>query len=148
MKENSRTLVTEEPIDLQAALQFVSGATQGAVVTFVGAVRDHNLGKDVVAVSYDVFDTLTETIFQELCNEACKKWGDALTLYIAHFHGRLEVGGVSVVIAASSPHRAEAFDACRYIIEALKHRAPIWKKEHYADGDSEWVKGHALCAHD
>lgn len=114
---------------------------------FVGRVRNHNLGRAVNAVSYDAFDALACNVFRELCAEAIAKFDKRLRCYIEHHKGRLEIGGISVVIAAGSPHRDESFKACRYMIEELKKRVPIWKQEHYVDGDSEWVQGHALCGH-
>ena len=89
----------------------------------------------------------TLTTFETLAQEARQKWGEKLNVYIEHFKGRLDIGGISILIAVSSPHRDESFKACRFIIEEIKHRAPIWKQEHYLDGDSEWVQGHALCSH-
>lgn len=135
------------PIQIQAAVDFVADPEHGAADLFIGTVRNHNLGKTVKGVSYDVFDELTLTTFKELAQEARQKWGDKLNIYIEHYKGRLDIGGISILIAVSSPHRDESFKACRFIIEEIKHRAPIWKQEHYLDGDSEWVQGHALCSH-
>ena len=147
MLHQDNVMVTEKPLVVQAALDVVGAPNHGAITTFIGAVRNHNHNKEVIGVTYDVFSALAETVFYTLCEEAHQQWGDDLTIYIAHYRGRLDVGGVSVIIAVGSPHRREACDACRYIIEALKQRAPIWKQEHYVDGNSEWVKGHALCTH-
>ena len=139
--------VSTEPLSTQAALEFVADEAHGAAALFVGSVRNHNLGKPVRGVSYDVFDELTLETFKGLAQEARQTWGEKLNLYIEHFKGRLDIGGLSILIAVSSPHRDESFKVCRFIIEEIKHRAPIWKQEHYVDGDSEWVQGHALCAH-
>lgn len=147
MADSIYTGVSEERLSIQKAADFVDAAENGALNMFVGKVRNHNLGKAVNAVSYDVFAPLACNVFQELCAEARRQFGDRLRLYIEHYKGRLEIGGISVVIAVGSPHRDESFKACRYLIEQLKIRAPIWKQEHYVDGDSEWVKGHALCGH-
>lgn len=141
------TAVTETPLDMADALAFVEDGSHGAVDMFIGRVRDHNLGKPVRGVSYDAFVPLAEAVFAELCHEARTRWGESLNIHLVHFKGRLPVGGVSVIVTVSSKHRDEAFRACRYLIEELKHRAPIWKQEHYENGDSEWVKGHALCQH-
>ena len=129
------------------AADFVADAAHGAADMFIGTVRNHNLGKSVKGVSYDVFDELTLQTFRELCMEARDRWGKSLNIFVEHFKGRLDIGGISILIAVSSPHRDESFKACRFIIEEIKHRAPIWKQEHYIDGDSEWVQGHALCSH-
>ncbi|MBK5913647.1 molybdenum cofactor biosynthesis protein MoaE [Rhodocyclus purpureus] len=139
--------ISGSPLVAQAAIDFVADPAHGAADLFVGTVRDHNLGKPVRGVSYDVFDGLCLTVFRELAAEVRARWGERLKVYIEHFQGRLDIGGVSILVAVSSPHRDESFKACRYLIEEIKHRAPIWKQEHYVDGDSEWVQGHALCAH-
>lgn len=139
--------ISEDPLDLAAAYDFIADPAHGAVNSFVGAVRDKNHGRDVEGVSYDVFVPLAETTLRQLCEKVQKKFDGKINIYLSHYKGRLDVGGVSVVIAVSTPHRAESFEACRMIIEELKHQAPIWKKEHYTDGDSEWVQGHALCQH-
>ncbi len=147
MPEKIHIEITEQKLNIAAAHEFVTDPAHGAIDSFVGVVRDFNMGKPVEGVSYDVFDELAEKILQTLCEDTMKKWEGKLNIYISHFKGRLDVGGVSVIIAVSSPHRAESFDACRHLIEELKHQVPIWKQEHYTDHDSEWVKGHALCAH-
>lgn len=139
--------VATRPIQVQSAVDFVADDAHGAADLFIGTVRNHNLGKPVRGVSYDVFDELTLNVFRELAAESRLRWGDKLNIYIEHFKGRLDILGVSILIAVSSPHRDESFKACRFIIEEIKHRAPIWKQEHYVDGDSEWVQGHALCSH-
>ena len=113
----------------------------------VDLLSNHNLGKRVKGVSYDVFEELTIKTFCDLADEARTKWGSELNIFIEHYKGRLGIGGISIMIAVSSPHRDESFKACRFIIEEIKHRAPIWKQEHYIDGDSDWVQGHALCSH-
>ena len=141
------TGISEETLSIQKAADFVDAAENGALNMFVGKVRNHNMGKAVNAVSYDVFAPLACNVFQEICAEATAQFGERLRLYIEHYKGKLEIGGISVIIAVGSPHRDESFQACRYLIEQLKIRAPIWKQEHYVDGVSEWVKGHTLCGH-
>lgn len=138
---------TTQPLDAAAALEFCSAPGHGAVDLFIGRVRDFNQGKSVLGVSYDLHETLCRNVFQELAEEAADKWGSEIRLWLTHRHGRLDVGDASVIAAASSRHRDEAFRACRQLVEEMKHRAPIWKQEHYTDGDSEWVQGHALCSH-
>ncbi len=139
--------ITETEINIQQAYEFIQSPSHGAATSFLGIIRNRNLGRDVIGVSYDVFIPLAERTLQDLCKEAQQQWGSGLKLFVEHFKGRLEVGGVSVIVAVSSPHRNEAFQACRFLIEGIKHRSPIWKQEHYLNGDSEWVKGHALCSH-
>ncbi|MCE9508694.1 MAG: molybdenum cofactor biosynthesis protein MoaE [Alphaproteobacteria bacterium] len=140
--------ITNQPIDIAAAHAFVADPAHGAVNSFIGAVRQTNLGKDVVGVSYDVFEVLASTVLQQLCEKVAAQYAGKINISLTHFKGRLDVGGISVVIAVSTPHRAESFAACRTLIEELKHQAPIWKQEHYTDGDSEWMQGHALCQHE
>jgi molybdopterin synthase catalytic subunit len=139
--------ITSAPIDVAAAHAFVADPAHGATCSFVGAVRENNLGRAVVGVGYDVFEPLAEKVLRRLCEAVAADLGGRINISLSHFKGRLDVGGVSVVIAVSTPHRAESFAACRRLIEELKHNAPIWKQEHYTDGDSEWVQGHALCQH-
>lgn len=139
--------VLQSPLDTVEALAFVEAPENGAGALFLGAVRNRNQGRDVKGVSYDVFAPLAEQSFTEICKEAQGKWGPDLRLYVVHGKGHLPVGGLSIIIAAGSPHRDEAFRACRYVIEEIKNRSPVWKQEHYTDGDSEWVQGHALCQH-
>ena len=124
------------PIDPEAPLHAVAGADCGAVVSFVGTVRATNHGKTVVRLEYEAYPEMALRIFEHIAAEAREKW--AARLAIHHRTGALEPGEISVVIAAAAPHRADAFDACRHAIEALKKDAPIWKRELYPDGSS-WV---------
>lgn len=142
-----QVLIETHAINPAAALEFVRSNAHGATDLFLGHVRDRNLGRDVLGVSYDVFEPLALATFQTIAEKAQADFGGTLKIYISHFKGRLPVGSISIAIAVSSPHRDEAFKACRAIIEAVKHQAPIWKQEHYVDGNSEWVQGHALCQH-
>ena len=112
----------------------------GAECAFYGVVRDKNQGRDVVAVSYDAAVPLCQSVFARIV----APYSDC-DILLQHRIGRVAVGEISVAIVVSSVHRGEAFTACRAIIEAVKHEAPIWKQEHYTDGDSEWLQGHALC---
>lgn len=138
---------TDGPLSAEMALRHCSAPGHGAADLFIGRVRDLNQGKSVEGVSYDLHPVLCERVFAEICKEARREWGEELHIWLEHRYGRLKVGEASVVAAVSSPHRDESFRACRYLVEQMKHRAPIWKQEHYVDGDSEWVQGHALCQH-
>ncbi len=140
--------VATRPVDVIAAVSFVAKPGNGATSLFVGTVREFNQGKTVLGVSYDVFTPLAKRAFAAICAEARDKWGEELSCYVVHGKGRLPVGGVSVVIAVGAAHRDEACKACRYVIEQIKHRAPIWKLEHYRDGDSRWTQGCQLCTHE
>lgn len=134
-----------EALDPAAALEFVSDPGFGGITMFVGRVRDLNHGREVAGISYDLYQPLALARFAEIAEQAQRDAGPRLKLYIAHAKGRLAVGDFAVVIAAGTPHRDEAFRACRLAIEAVKHATPIWKQEHYADGDSEWSEGCSLC---
>lgn len=132
-------------IDPATALEFVSDPGFGGFAMFVGRVRDLNLGRVVTGVSYDIFDELAQVTFEEIARGAQLRYGPRARIYVAHAKGRLDVGDVAVVVAAGTPHRDEAFGACRQVIEAIKHGSPIWKQEHYQDGSSEWSEGCSLC---
>ncbi len=114
----------------------VAGADCGAVVSFVGTVRATNQGKRVVRLEYEAYPEMALRIFEQIAAQARERW--AARIAIHHRTGALEPGEISVVIAAAAPHRADAFEACRHAIEALKKDAPIWKRELYPDGSS-WV---------
>jgi len=129
--------ISDGPLSVEAPVASVSGADCGAVVTFVGTVREQNRGKRVVRLDYEAYSEMALRVFVRIEEEARSRW-PGTRLAIHHRIGTLEPGAVSVVIAAASPHRADAFSACRLAIEELKKDAPIWKREHYADG-SEWV---------
>lgn len=141
-----KTIVTTEILNLNEAIDFVDHGDNGCANLFVGRVRNTNLGRPVNAVSYDAHKILCEKVFTEISNEAINNFDNKLKIYISHFKGKLEIGGISVIIAVGNPHRDAAFKASRYIIEELKKRAPIWKKEHYVDGDEDWLLGHELMS--
>ncbi len=141
-----KTIVTTEILNLNEAIDFVDHGDNGCANLFIGRVRNTNLGRPVNAVSYDAHKILCEKVFTEISNEAINNFENKLKIYISHFNGKLEIGGISVIIAVGSPHRDAAFKASRYIIEELKKRAPIWKKEHYVDGDEDWLLGHELMS--
>ena len=123
--------LVRQPIDV-AALQD-AGAADGAVCLFLGVVRDHHEGRAVVRLEYEAYEEMALPLMEEIAAEARARFG-ASQVRMVHRLGTLEVGEVSVAVAAASPHRAEAFAACRYAIDTLKARVPIWKKEFFADG--------------
>ena len=137
-----------EPLSPAAALAFVSDDAFGGQTMFVGRVRHTSHGRQCVAVHYDMFDPLALVQFREAAQAAIERYGRAMKVYVAHAKGRLSVGDLAVVVAAGSPHRDEAFRACRDVIEHVKHRAPIWKQEHFIDGSSQWSEGCSLCGVD
>lgn len=125
-----------EPIDL-AALQ-ASSPADGALCLFAGIVRNENKGKAVLYLEYEAYEDMALALMEKIGAEARQKWPIS-DLRMVHRLGRLEIGEASVAVAVASPHRAEAFAACRFLIDTLKAQVPIWKKEYYADG-SAWLE--------
>lgn len=137
------TQVTTQDISIPDAIARITSPAHGALDLFIGTVRDTHNGQDVTGITYDAHEALAEATFKRICGEARGIWPD--THYaVIHYKGALPVGGISIVIAVSAPHRAESFDACRYVIEEIKKYAPVWKQEHYRDGKSAWLPGHSL----
>jgi len=137
-----RFRVGPEPLDAASIAQLVAHPGAGAIVTFVGTVRDQARGKPVRYLEYEAYAEAAEEAFAQIAEEIAQRW-PVLGVAIHHRTGRLEIGEASVVIAVASAHRAEAFEACRYAIERLKQIAPIWKKEVYGDGEV-WIGSEAL----
>jgi molybdopterin synthase catalytic subunit len=131
------TDLVREPIDGAAAAAALGAPGAGAVVTFVGTVRDRNRGRAVVAMDYEAYPEMAQPLLHELAAEAAARFGLERVVLI-HRLGHLEVGEAAVFIGVAAAHRAAAFDAARWLIDTLKERVPIWKKEHYADS-SAWV---------
>ncbi|MGH8055371.1 MAG: molybdenum cofactor biosynthesis protein MoaE [Stenotrophomonas sp.] len=136
------------PIDPAEGIEFVSDPGFGGIDVFIGKVRDLNQGRPVLGITYDMFEPLVLNEIQRMVAEVEAQFGPRIKLYVSHAKGRLGVGDVALVVAAGTPHRDEAFRACRQLIEEVKHRSPIWKQEHYQDGDSEWSEGCSLCHHE
>ena len=135
----SAVAVTAAPLSLEAAVRAVDGPGAGAVTTFLGLVRDHNQGRRVLFLDYEAYAPLAEKALARIVDEAATRWTGA-RVAIHHRTGRLEIGEASVVIAVATPHRADAFAACRYAIERIKQIVPIWKHEHF-DGGQVWIEG-------
>jgi molybdopterin synthase catalytic subunit len=131
--------LTAEPLDPRALEAAVAWPGAGAVCTFVGLVRDNNLGRAVGHLEYEAYPEMAEAAMAAIAEDVRARWPGA-RVALAHRLGRLELGAASVVIAVATPHRAEAFAACRHAIDALKATVPIWKKEVWADG-SAWIEG-------
>jgi molybdopterin synthase catalytic subunit len=132
--------ITADPLSVDEALAHVADPSAGGTCVFVGTVRDRSDHGDVTQLTYEAWDDLAVERFRELADEVFDRW-PVLRVALLHRTGELEVGEISVVVAVSAPHRAEAFDACRHAIERLKHDVPIWKKESLVDGDAHWVMG-------
>jgi molybdopterin synthase catalytic subunit len=134
-----RTAIVDRTLDACALLDEVANHHNGASILFVGTVREVNEGERVSGLDYSAYRGMAESELASIAAEAAKRWGTK-DIVVEHRVGTLELGDASVVIAVAHAHRGEAYDASRYIIEELKKRLPIWKKEHYVDGRSEWVE--------
>jgi molybdopterin synthase catalytic subunit len=130
--------LTDDPIDFTALTESVRSNAAGAVVLFLGTVREMTNGRQTMALDYEAFPEMAKAKCEELIAEARDKW-PVVNAAIAHRLGRLELGDVSVAVAVSTPHREQAFAAGKYLIDRLKEIVPVWKKENWADGTTEWV---------
>jgi molybdopterin synthase catalytic subunit/molybdopterin converting factor small subunit len=129
--------LTHGPVNLTSVVVEVVDEQAGAIATFLGTVRSHSRGRDVIALEYEAYEEMAEEIMAAIANDVQARY-DLCKVAMAHRLGRVEVGETSVAIAVSAPHRQDALAACADAIEALKSRVPLWKKELYADGD-EWI---------
>lgn len=132
--------IARDPIEPSAVLARVGGEEDGAVLLFLGTVRNRAEGRAVSGMRYDVYEEMATQVLSAIAAEAGERCG-ARRLAVVHRVGELELGEISVAIAVSTPHRAEAYEASRYVIEEIKKRLPVWKKERYVDGDAAWVAG-------
>lgn len=132
--------LTEDPIDPGAMAARIVGGEDGAVATFTGVVRNHHHGKEVLWLEYEAYEEMAETQIDGLVTEASRRWPIS-QVAVRHRLGHLDIGEVSVAIAVAAPHRAEALEACRWLIDTLKAEVPIFKKEAYAGGEV-WVDDH------
>ncbi len=130
--------LTRDAIDYHVLTEQVRRADCGAVVLFLGAVRDLTDGRVTVALDYEAYPAMAEKKLAEIEADTRRQWPVG-EIILEHRLGHLEVGDISVAVAVSCPHRAQAFEACRYAIDRLKELVPIWKKENWADGSTEWV---------
>ncbi len=129
--------LSESPLDVAAVVARVSGPGMGGLVTFVGTVRDHARGRDIRHLEYEAYAGMAEREMEKIADQAGRRW-PGTRVAIAHRAGHLEIGDIAVVVVAAAPHRAEAFEACRFAIDTLKETVPIWKKEVATDGEY-WV---------
>ncbi len=129
--------LTADPIDPTALGALVVRPGHGAVTSFTGHIRDHHDGRTVERLSYSAYAAMAEHECAAIVEEAVTRWD--VVVAIRHRVGNLDIGDIAVAVAVGSAHRAEGFDACRFVIEEVKRRVPIWKHEHYADGTSAWV---------
>ena len=137
----------KEKIEVSKAEEFVSSSKFGASLIFKGTVRENNDNKKVTGITYDSHDEKVIKSFEEIYNEVDQKLKiKDKAVYIEHVKGYLKLGEISIIIAVACPHRAETYILSRHIIEEIKKRSPIWKKEHYENEDSEWLKGNPIQA--
>lgn len=130
--------LTSEPIDFATMTEQVRSSEAGAVVLFLGTVREFTRGRQTLRLDYEAYPGMAEAKMRELLEQARARW-PVIRAAIVHRLGRMELGDVSVAVAVSTPHRDQAFEAGRWLIDTLKDVVPIWKQEHWADGSTEWV---------
>jgi molybdopterin synthase catalytic subunit/molybdopterin converting factor small subunit len=135
---SGRERLQQRPLSLEALVAEVSGPDCGGLVTFVGLVRNHARGQAIEHLEYEAYAPMAEQELRRLEQTARERW-PAVRLALAHRVGRLEIGELAVAIAAAAPHRADAFEACRFAIDELKRTVPIWKKE-FAQSGAYWVE--------
>ncbi len=133
-----RPWVQATPLSMDALLEEVRSPRCGGIVTFTGVVRDHSRGQGIDHLEYEAYVPMAEQEMRAIADQVRKRWGE-VRLAMAHRVGRLEVGDAAVMLAAAAPHRADAFEACRFAIDTLKRTVPIWKKE-FAESGAYWVE--------
>ena len=129
-------------ITLDKAQKFIESQQCGASLFFIGTVRNHNNNKQVTGITYDTHDSIVEKSFKEISDEAISAiTAEHPIVFIEHAKGYLPLGGISIVIAVAAKHRGQVYDLSRFIIEEIKKRTPIWKKEHYDNEETTWLEG-------
>jgi molybdopterin synthase catalytic subunit len=131
--------ITSEPLNPQEVTDLVSKDSNGAVITFLGTTRDFSEGRDVLYLEYEAYQPMAENMLHQIAEEVRERWGIE-DIAIAHRVGKLEIGEISLVVAMSSPHRKEAFEASQYAMDRIKTIVPIWKKEVFKGGEA-WIGG-------
>jgi molybdopterin synthase catalytic subunit len=131
--------LTFAPLSVAEAYGLADRPSNGAVVFMSGTVREQTEGRPVEFLEYQAYEPMALKVFEQIAKDIRQRWHPVNAVVIHHRTGSLRVGEISVLVAVGCPHRAEAFEACRYAIDTLKHQAPIWKKEHWQDGASSWV---------
>ncbi|MBD1843556.1 molybdenum cofactor biosynthesis protein MoaE [Cyanobacteria bacterium FACHB-63] len=141
---NDQLVITIAPLSVEEVYKQADDAANGAIVLMSGMVRNNSEGFSVLHLEYQAYEPMAIAVFRQIAAEIRQTWTDVTHVAIHHRVGRLEIGEISVLIAVGCPHRKEAFEACQYAIDTLKHRAPIWKKEFYygkaGEVCSSWVK--------
>ena len=137
--------IKERRLSISLAENFISSSDFGASIFFSGTVRNQNNNKSVIGITYDSHDALVIKSFEEIYNETNQKLKiEKKAVFIEHAKGYLDLGEISIIIAVACKHRDEAYVLSRYIIEEIKKRSPIWKKEHYLNNESDWLKGNPI----
>jgi molybdopterin synthase catalytic subunit len=127
------------PLSLDEVYRLADDSANGAIVVMSGMVRNNTEGRSVLALEYQAYEPMALEVFKQIAAEIRQTWADVTHIVIHHRTGKLKIGEISVLVAVGCPHRTEAFAACKYAIDTLKHNAPIWKKEHWSDDSSSWV---------
>lgn len=135
------------PLEIAEAYGLADDGANGAIALFSGMVRNKTDGQPVVALEYQAYEPMAIEVFKQIAGQIRQQWPDITHVVIHHRTGKLTVGEISVLVTVGSPHRGEAFAACQYAIDTLKHNAPIWKKEHWENGSTSWVSI-AACEED
>ena len=137
--------IKKRKISLTEAEKFISSSDYGASIYFTGTVRNQNNNKSVIGITYDSHDDLVLKSFKEIYEETDKKLNiQKKAIFIEHAKGYLNLGEISIIIAIACKHRDQAYILSRYVIEEIKKRSPIWKKEHYTNNQSDWLKGNPI----
>ena len=137
--------VKEKKLSITEAEDFISSYDFGASIFFSGTVRNQNDNKSVIGITYDSHDALVIKSFKEIYKDADQKLKiKDKAVFVEHAKGYLNLGEVSIIIAIACKHRDEAYTLSRYLIEEIKKRSPIWKKEHYSNNESNWLKGNPI----
>ena len=138
--------IKDKKLSIIDAEKFISSSDFGASIFFSGTVRNQNDNRSVIGITYDIHDALVLKSFEEIYNEADQKLDiKDKAVFIEHAKGHLKLGEISIIIAVACKHRDQAYVLSRYIIEEIKKRSPIWKKEHYENEESEWLKGNPIA---
>ena len=136
---NDSLKITFAPLSVEEVYALADDPGNGAIVLMSGMVRNKTDGRAVAFLEYQAYEPMVVEVFKQIADRIRQQWPDVSRIAIHHRTGRLKIGEISVLVAVGCPHRSEAFEACRYAIDTLKHNAPIWKKEHWEDGASSWV---------
>ena len=134
----------KKKISPKKAINFINSKKNGAECIFIGRVRNKNDGSKVKAVTYELHKNMVLKSFDSICRKAIKKFDRNARIFLEHSVGYVPVGKISIIIAVGTGHRNEAYKICRYVLEEIKYHSPIWKKEHYIKGISNWLRGTSL----